>query len=122
MFDLTNYEMLELANSHISNASDDLNRLAAVVSAYLVVAYRVGRDLTLFQVATINVFFTVVAGQAVVGAGAENTQALMFWAEVYGEEPIAGAILIREYAWIPILAGYFVCLTFMWRVRHPKEV
>lgn len=121
MLELTNYEMLELANSHISNASDDLNRLAAVVSAYLIVAYRVGKDLTRFQVGTINVFFTIVAGQAVIGAGAENTQALLFWREVYGEEPIAGAILIRKYALVPILAGYIICLTFMWRVRHPKE-
>ena len=121
MLDLSNYEMLELASSHISNASDDLNRLAAVVSAYLIVAYRAGKNLTLFQVGTVNVLFTVIAGQAVIGAGAENNQALLFWREVYGDEYVATAITIGKYAWLPVLVLYLACLTFMWRVRHPKN-
>ena len=60
MLDLTNYEMLDLAHAHIANATDDLNRLAAAFTAYLVVAYRAGKELTRFQVTVVNVFFIAV--------------------------------------------------------------
>ena len=46
MLDLTNYEMLDLAMSHTDASVDDLNRALALGSAYLICAYKAGKDLT----------------------------------------------------------------------------
>ena len=38
----TAYELHDLANGHIANSSDDINRLLALFTAYLITAYRAG--------------------------------------------------------------------------------
>ena len=120
MLELTNYEMLELANSHIANATDDLNRLAAAVTAYLMVAYRVGKDLTRFQVFIISVFFLVITLQAGFGAGGENGMAIAYWKEVLGPQAASENVMVAMGAPYLIGFGLIACLAFMWRVRHPK--
>lgn len=121
MLDLTNYEMLDLASSHIANASDDLNRLAAAVTAYLLVAYRAGKDLTRFQVLVVNVFFTVIALQAGMGAMGENAAAVRFWRSAIGTDIGSMNILYNQIGMILGLGGLVACLAFMWRIRHPKS-
>jgi hypothetical protein len=122
VLDLTNYEMLELANSHVANGADDLNRLAAAVTAYLLVAYRAGKELTRFQVIIINVFFVTIATQASFGAIGEQSAAIRYWVAVLGAEnfPVQKWTIMGYIAHILGGLGLFACLAFMWRVRHPK--
>jgi len=73
MLEMSAYEILDLAMSHTAASIDDLNRALALGSAYLIVAYRVGRDLTTFQVSIINVGFFVFVGQALWGIAEEQS-------------------------------------------------
>lgn len=120
---MTPYEMLDLSRSHVNGASDDMNRLLALCSAYLIAAYRVGRELTKFQVSIINIGFIATAGQAVWGGYAENIGHLTWVLRAWGEaaaENVAREMLISHGLLAVGVCGILVCLSFMWSVRHPK--
>lgn len=121
LLDLTNYEMLDLANSHIANASDDLNRLTAAFTAYLIVSYKAGKELTRFQVLIVTVLFVFVAGQAGQGAIDEASMAINYWRAVWGEQAGAKAELFTNLGGLVGLFGILFSIAFMWRVRHPNR-
>ncbi|MEP5322255.1 hypothetical protein [Marinobacter alexandrii] len=125
MVELTHYEMLDLAHSHMNAAVIDLNRALALGSAYLVVAYKAGKQLTRFQVTIINIGFVVFAGQAMLGVMGELDASQAFRNAVWGEERMEHVInqLHFMFFWVgaPLAIGSIIaCLAFMWRVRHPK--
>ena len=125
MIELTHYEMLDLAHSHTNAAVADLNRALALGSAYLIVAYRAGKELTKFQVTIINMGFIVFAGQALLGILGELDAALAFRNAVWGQERMDHAInqMNMVFFWVggPLAVGAIVaCLAFMWRIRHPR--
>lgn len=121
---MTVYEALDLGRSHVNGATDDLNRALALGSAYLIAAYRVGKELTTLQVSIINFGFFVFVIQALFGVygevqshhnfvlavvDAERAEQLQaFWMI---EGPLMGTAAIM---------GVLACFVFMWSVRHPK--
>ena len=121
LLDLTNYEMLDLANSHVANAADDLNRLTAAFTAYLIVSYKAGKELTKFQVLIVTVLFVFVAGQAGHGAIGEMNMAINYWRSAWGEQAGSTPELFTNLGGIVGLLGIFFSIAFMWRVRHPKR-
>lgn len=121
ILDLTNYEMLDLAHSHISNGTDDLNRLAAAFTAYLIVSYRAGRELSAFQCTVVTFFFVSVVAQAAVGAYGEVSAAIGFWRAAHGDHIGSMAEMFNRAGIFLWLGGVLASLAFMWRVRHPKS-
>ena len=121
MLDLTNYEMLDLANSHVANAADDLNRLTAAFTAYLIVSYKAGHELTKFQTSIVTVLFVFVAGQAGQGAISEMSMSIKYWRAVWGEQAGNTPELFTILGGIVGLLGILFSIAFMWRVRHPKR-
>jgi len=125
MLELTNYEMLDLAMSHVNASVDDLNRALALGSAYLICAYKVGRELTRFQVSVINVGFIVFVGQAMFGSHVELSSAQFFaqsaWSdEAVPEGPWQHSIIVLLIFGVVAGGAILACLAFMWSVRHPK--
>lgn len=120
ILDLTNYEMLDLAHSHISNATDDLNRLAAAFTAYLIVSYRAGNELSKFQCIVVTIFFVSIAGQAAAGAYGEVASAIYYWRGAYGDQVGGVAETFNRGGIFLWSGGILASLAFMWRVRHPK--
>lgn len=125
MLDLSHYEMLDLAAMHSSAAIDDLNRALALGSAYLIVAYRAGRELTTLQVSIINVGFLVFCGQALIGIYTEVEMAADFKTAAYGNEALPPGVLSNVEVFHTVMGtvaifSLIACLIFMWSVRHPK--
>jgi len=126
MLDLTNFELLDIAMSHVNASVDDLSRGLALGSAYLICAYKAGRELTRFQVSIINIGFVVFVGQAMFGAHSEYSAAVIFnqaaWVgEVVPDGPWEAANLVTAGFGLVACGAIFACLAFMWSVRHPKK-
>jgi hypothetical protein len=120
---MTESELLDIAQGYTSNAIGLTAIFLSVLTAYLVVAYTVGKKLSFSQVGVVNAFFFVVAifmigGQTslmTVATEAENTaQQISTWRTV----PIISFI---PYALqVFFLLFVFASLKFMWDIRHPK--
>lgn len=64
---MTEYELLDSFTSYLGLASNSQSLIISIVSAYIVIAYYVGKKLTSFQISLITLFFgisTTVALQA----------------------------------------------------------
>ena len=122
---MTEYEILDLAMGHVNAAVDDLNRALALGSAYLLCAYKIGKELTRFQVSIINIGFVVFVGQAMHGAYIEHAASTIYygmvdtdaWAYTDIAQFSSSVNLIYSTG---ALGAVFACLAFMWSVRHPK--
>ena len=124
MLDLSHYELLDLAATHSSAAIDDLNRALALGSAYLIVAYRAGRELSTLQVSIISIGFVIFCGQALTGIYAEVDRAAGFRTAALGQEALSASQANLEVFHLVMgsvaVSGLIGCLAFMWSVRHPK--
>lgn len=89
---MTPHEMLDMGRSHVIGASDDINGALVLSSAYLLAAYRVGRELSKFQVSIITIGFILSVGQAIWSAYIENNIHLR-WAD-RGSEPVYPSLTI----------------------------
>lgn len=124
MIELTSYEALDLARSHVNGATDDINRFMAVATAYLVTAYRAGRDLTTFQVSIINIGFILVAAQSIFGAWGEGWSFVHYVRIAYPEFAASEVSphRLQQYGLAIIgTGGIIASLLFMWSVRHPRK-
>jgi hypothetical protein len=118
----TAYELHDLANGHIANSSDDINRLLALFTAYLITAYRAGAELTRLQVSIINVGFLALVAAFSFSATSEALEAVRLWdmAEGRSGEGIHTVELIVAYT-LPVgLVALFAAFSFMWSVRHAE--
>ena len=118
----TAYELSDLANGHIANGSDDINRVLVIFSAYLITAYRVGADLTRLQVSIINVGFLALLlafGYAAVG---ESLEAIRLWDMAEGRSGVDYHTIEKfiTYMFPVALVALAAAYAFMWSVRHPK--
>ena len=120
---MTEAELIQTAQEAWSNVINILALLITVISAYLVVAYVVGKDLTKSQVALINVLYGAFAGFGIfavhrfsLAANEMGKLALeMSTQRTLGPSdavPLGFLVVL-----IPILVG---CYKFMWDIRHPK--
>lgn len=120
---MTPYEMLDLGRSHVNGASDDMNRVLALCSAYLIAAFKAGKELNRFQVSVINIGFIATAGQAVWGGYAESMAHLSWIRRAWGEgaaEDVAREMLITHVLLAVGVCGILACVSFMWSVRHSR--
>ena len=122
---MTVYELSDLMNGVNSNIIAGQAVFLTVVSAYLVVAYSVGKNLSVYQVCFINFIFLLFM---FVGYFAMSTNMEMIYA--YNSEKLAlldqkpsnqtlgnAAKLVFLGMRLAIAVG---ALIFMWQVRHPK--
>ncbi len=119
----TVYELHDLANGHIANSSDDINRLLALFTAYLITAYRAGAELTRLQVSIINFGFLALVAAFGFTATSEALEAVRLWdlAEGRSGEGIHTVELIVAYTFPIGILALGAAFSFMWSVRHPKN-
>ena len=125
MLELTSYEMIDAGRSFLDSSAVSFTRGLALGSAYLVVAYRAGRELTSLQVTIINISFLVFCGQALFIASVDSqVGATLLASAAAGQGHLVAAPVGMEYmdlVMVPIgIAALGGCLLFMWSVRHPK--
>ena len=123
---MTVYEISDLMNGVNSNIIAGQAVFLTMVSAYLLVAYSAGKELTFYQVAYINTIFVLMM---FVGYFAQLSQMEL----VYGYNLEKLALLdqdnprqdINEVVKLVFISIRVVialgAIVFMWRVRHPKN-
>jgi hypothetical protein len=122
---MTEYELAELINGITSNIIAGQAVFLSILSAYLIVAYSAGKNLTPYQVGFINFIFI-----AFVYVGFQSQLVLMGQifgysgdlAELRGTEARfkSSGEVVR---WLMVGIRLFMgvgALLFMWHVRHPK--
>jgi len=122
---MTEYEIADLLNGVNSNIVAGQAVFLTVLSAYLVVAYSVGKSLTTYQVSFINFAFILMM---FIGFNAQAD--LLETAYAYGYELDSlrtgpGAMdttaEVVKIAFLMIRAVLVIgALVFMWQVRHSK--
>ena len=124
--DMTQYEMLDLALSHMGAVTDDITRAMAAISAYLYIAFNAGVRLTSFQAGLVSFIFVVFVGQCMHGAASEAI-GMAAWRCVawnFGNFDECRVWAMEQWPyWGSYLGLSFImlaCLYFMWNVRHPK--
>ena len=122
---MTEYELVDAIASLNSNLVQGEAVTISLLSAYMIVAYTVGADLTRFQVMFISLLFVIFG---VVGLGEQNylmnefLNYSMQLNELRGALPRAELVSLVSKSTILGLRILMIggALYFMWRVRHPK--
>lgn len=121
---MTLYEVGDLINSTSSNVIAAQAIFYTTITAYLVVAYSVGKSLTTYQVAFINLAFLIAMTTGVMGVFANASLIAEYNSIRQGliEQRVPE---VFDRAWVITSAAVRVvmilgALVFMWQVRHPK--
>lgn len=123
---MNEYEMTDIIMSRYANMSEQASLYFALVSGYLIMAYLIGRRLTLLQVSVVNVLFVLWTSGILMGY-LTSVAAVFELAEAIGalKNPTIGdntGSLASFHSFSAIqLLGIFASLVFMWSVRHPKK-
>ena len=123
-YDMTEYEIVDVINNTTSNMLAAQALFITVISAYVVVAYSVGKDLTSYQVSFVNfgfLLFVLISIQSALGL----TGMISFHVEKlneYREVEVKAASLALTTAFLVGVRAILIigALIFMWQVRHPK--
>ena len=120
---MTEYELVDAIASFNSNMYSWATFYMTALSAYLVTAYILGAKLTISQTILINTCFVFFSAMGIFALRGSAMRCLEFVAEVQAINPERGFALTSEVLWVILsmmLLGIFVCLKFMWDIRHPK--
>jgi hypothetical protein len=120
---MTEYELVDAIASFNSNMYSWSTFYMTALSAYLVTAYILGAKLTRSQTILINTCFVFFSALGIFAVTGSAMRCLEFVAEVQAINPERGFALTSETLWLIVsilLLGIFVCLKFMWDIRHPK--
>ena len=123
---MTIIELISLAQGETQNALAMNEYNLATLTGYLLIAYFIGANLTLFQVSFVNFVFllTRLAGYLSLQGVLKRTE--YFQQQVVDADPDipVGQLALGGYGgavqttlFVAITLG---CLVFMWQVRHPK--
>ena len=122
---MTEYEILDVINNATSNMLAAQALFITVVSAYVVVAYSVGKDLTFYQVSFVNfglLLFVFISVQSALGL----TGMISLYVEKLNEyrgtgDAEAASMALTRVFLVGVRAILIIgALIFMWQVRHRK--
>ena len=122
---MTLYEVGDLINSTSSNIIAAQAVFFSIITAYLVVAYSVGKSLTTYQVAFINLAFLFATATGVMGVAANVSLISEYNSIRQGIIEQQTLPEIFDTAWVISFTGIRAILVlgaiiFMWQIRHPK--
>ena len=123
---MTLVELIGLAQGETQNALAITEYNLATITGYLLIAYFIGANLTLFQVSFVNFLFVLsrIAAYFSLQGILERTQ--HFQQQIVDADPNVpvGALATGGYGSVAqtvlFTAVTVGCLVFMWQVRHPK--
>jgi nucleoside recognition membrane protein YjiH len=120
---MTEFELMEIMGSFASVIHAWVTTYFTTLTAYIIAAYIVGANLTLFQVVTINVGFTWFCGLCAYGGLGAGMRCAQLGREIMAlnaSRDIALTENIVNSAAFVMFGGIFIALIFMWQIRHPK--
>lgn len=121
---MTEAELIEAAMNAGDSTLGNVTAYLSVVSAYLVVAYVVGADLTRLQVFVINVLFVVFGFSFVFAIQTGLANHYLFATEILEYRPdyvVYTSPEVNKLLFAIDSGGVLAALYFMWNIRHPKK-
>jgi hypothetical protein len=125
---MSEYEAAEILNAIVANSLSAQAIFFTALSAYLAVAYTVGRQLTRYQVIFVNVvfllmFLNMTVNQYGLFQGVTYYVRVVEAARAGDVDPIPNVPAIANKAMFLSIRSMLLlgALTFMWSVRHPKR-
>lgn len=120
---MTEYELADAISSYAVQGGTFFTIWLTILSAYALVAYAAGKDLTPFQVLWLNTLYLFTSLLTIFGFyGSFKVQA--FYAQLIRElSPSSPQVMSSEVAMgitLVALSGTLMTLVFMWNIRHPK--
>ncbi len=120
------YQISDLMNGMSSNLTQQNAVFITVLTAYLVVVYSVGKNLTRYQVTFISTTFSLLTLLGTSGQ-LRNLEVITEWAEqavaLKSDEAAVSDVQVAISMWLFMgtrVALILGALVFMWQVRHPK--
>ncbi len=120
---MTEYELADVISSYAVQGGTFFTIWLTILSAYAVVAYVVGKNLTTYQISWLNTLYLFATFSAIYGfSGSFYTQ--VFYIELIKEiNPDSPQRMRNEMTFVTTALatfGTFATLKFMWDIRHPK--
>ncbi len=121
---MTEAELIEAAMNAGDATLGNVTAYLSVVSAYLIVAYIVGAELSRFQVIVINVLFVVFAFSFVLAIQTGLANHYLFATDILEYRPeyaVFSSPQVNKLLFAIDSGGVMAALYFMWNIRHPKK-
>jgi len=125
---MTEYEAAEVLNGVVANSLSAQAIFFTALSAYLAVAYTVGRQLTRYQVIFVNMvfllmFLNMTVNQYGLFQGATHYVQVVEGTRAGELDPIPNVPESANVAMFLVIRLLLLlgALTFMWSVRHPNK-
>ena len=120
---MTEYELVDAVGTYSSGMQSWTALYFSGISAYLITAYVVGKNLTKSQSIIISGGFILFAMNSVFGYYGLGLRLIEFNDELKelrpDHAPLASELGVSMYALLFVI-GVLVSLKFMWDIRHPK--
>mgnify|MGYP001826500142 FL=1 len=121
---MSEYELSDLVATYASNLMEGQTLFITIFSAYMLVAYTVGKQLGRFQVSFITFAFLLFSSSMTLG-GVQALELVMGYSDelyVINNEDVEDVRRGFTVGLFYIVRAVLVigALAFMWQVRHPK--
>ena len=122
---MSQYELLDLSQSALSNSTASYAIFLSIVSAYLITAYMVGADLTRGQVRLLTILFLFVTALVMWAQSA-----FVYWADHWSTMARGESVAQTVFSTQPLLPfalaavnalTIVACLFFMWNIRRRNK-
>ena len=120
---MTEYELVDALGTYASAMQAWAATYISVLSAYCVVAYMAGKNLSTSQAMIIGTGFVFFAFMCAANFYGISNRTIEFAAELKQLRPDRIYVASDEALWVIsliMLFGIIACLKFMWDIRHPK--
>jgi heme/copper-type cytochrome/quinol oxidase subunit 2 len=118
---MTEYELIDVLNSTLGLLISTIVAYVSFVSAYLLVAYVVGRNLSKQQTTIVSTLFMFGAGLTIIALWGLSTRVGFTVQALYAENPDYPVYFPKKYREalvICCLLGLVASLQFMWKIRQ----
>ena len=122
---MSEYELSDLVATYAGALLQGQALFITVFSAYMVVAYTVGHQLTRFQTTFVTIAFILFSGSMTLG-GVQALELVTDYSDQISTLEGEGIEEVRRVSNIALFLGVRILLiagaiVFMWQVRHPKK-
>lgn len=122
---MTEYELADIISTYAAQGESFFTLWLTILSAYALVSYVAGKDLTTFQVLWLNTLYLFASSLAVFAFSA-SFKSQVFYAKMIRELHPHSPQLMNEVVQVFCIAiasvGTLMTLLFMWQIRHSKAV
>jgi hypothetical protein len=120
---MTEYELADIISTYGVQGGTFFTIWLTILSAYALVSYVAGKDLTTFQVLWLNTLYLFASSLAIFAINT-SSKSQVFYAKMIRELHPHSPQVMNEVVQVSTIAiasvGTLMTLLFMWQIRHSK--